>query len=68
VGDEKLVNVTGESDGTDIFVVVDGQRIAKRGRPGTPQAGTWISLEPGWRVTGGPDEIMIERDDGVRVH
>jgi hypothetical protein len=38
------------SDGHDIFVVVDGVRIAKRGRPGTPQAKTWISLEPGWRV------------------
>jgi hypothetical protein len=53
----------------DVTVQNDGNlRIAKRGRPGTPQAGTWISLEPGWRVTGGPDEIMIERDDDVRVH
>ena len=61
-------DVTVQNDGTDIFVVVDGQRIAKRGRPGTPQTGTWISLEPGWRVTGGPNEIMIERDNDVRVH
>ena len=60
-------DVTVQSDGTDIFVVVDDVRIAKRARSGTPQAGTWISLEPGWRVTGGPDEIMIERDDDVRV-
>jgi hypothetical protein len=65
---EDVGDVTVQSDGTDIFVVVDDVRIAKRARPGTPQAGTWISLEPGWRVTGGPDEIMIERDDDVRVH
>jgi hypothetical protein len=32
---------------TDIYVVYDGIRIAQRGRPGTPQAKTWISLEPG---------------------
>jgi hypothetical protein len=38
------------SDGTDIFVAVDGVKVAKRGRPGTPQAGTWVSLEPGWSV------------------
>jgi hypothetical protein len=32
------------SDGRDIYVVVDGARIARRGRPGTPEAGTWVSL------------------------
>jgi hypothetical protein len=37
-------------DGRDMFVMVDGVKIAKRGRPGTPQAKTWISLEPGWSV------------------
>jgi hypothetical protein len=39
-------------DGTDIFVVVDGQRIAKRGQPDSPQDGTWVALEPGWTVCG----------------
>jgi hypothetical protein len=34
----------------DMFVVVDGVRIARRGYPGTPQAGSWVSLEPGWEV------------------
>jgi hypothetical protein len=34
----------------DIFVIVDGVKIAKRGRPDTPQARTWVSLEPGWAV------------------
>ena len=35
------------------FVVLDGVRIAKQGGPGTPQAGTWVSLEPSYEVTGG---------------
>jgi hypothetical protein len=39
-----------ESTGEDIFVIADGVKIAKRGRPGTPQAATWVSLEPGWTV------------------
>jgi len=33
-----------ECDGTDFFVVHEGIRIAKRGRPGTPQAKTWVPL------------------------
>jgi len=39
-----------ESDGKDAFVVYDGVRIAKRGQPNTPEAGTWVPLEPGFRV------------------
>jgi hypothetical protein len=35
--------------GADMFVVYNGQRIAKRGEPGTPQAGTWVVLAPGLR-------------------
>jgi hypothetical protein len=37
-------------DGTDLYVVFNGVRIAKRGAKGTPQARTWVSLEPGYRV------------------
>jgi hypothetical protein len=40
-----------ESDGRDAFVVYNGVRIAKRGQPNTPEAGTWVSLEPGFRVS-----------------
>jgi hypothetical protein len=40
-------------NGKDFFVVIDGVRIARRGYPGTPQAGTWVSIEPGWEVVGG---------------
>ena len=39
-----------ESDGIDVFVVYHGNRIAKRADPSTPQAGTWVSLKPGYRV------------------
>lgn len=52
----------------DIFVEVDGVAIAKRGHKGTPQAKTWVSLEPGWAVRDiSRNEIEIERN-GVRVH
>jgi hypothetical protein len=40
-----------EGSADDIFIVYDGKRIAKRGHPGTPQAGTWVSIEPGYRVS-----------------
>ena len=51
-----------ECDGEDIFIVADGLQIAKRGHPGTPQAKTWVSLEPGWTVRdcGEGDSIEIE--------
>ena len=42
---ETVVAIVG--DGDDIFIVVDGVKIAKR------QAKTWVSLEPGWRVLDG---------------
>jgi len=53
---------------TDCYVVFDGVRIAKRGKPGTPQARTWISLEPGFTVLENSDlrELVVLRD-GVRI-
>jgi hypothetical protein len=36
-------------DGEEIFIIVDGLSIAKRGHLGTPPARTWIRLEPGYR-------------------
>ena len=50
---------------TDIYVIYDGVRIAERGKPGTPQAKTWISLEPGYEVYNTPDfsEIVVGRTD-----
>ena len=40
-----------EETGTETFVVLDGVRIARRGKPNTPQAGTWIFLQPGYQVS-----------------
>ena len=56
-----------ESDGTDVFVVYNGVRIAKRGDPNTPQAGTWVSLEPGYRVfdKGYPTKLIVESDGKI---
>ena len=56
-----------ESDGTDVFVVYNGVRIAKRGQPNSPQAGTWVSLEPGFRVFDKdyPVKLVIERDGKI---
>ena len=51
-------------DGQDLFVFVDGVKIAKRGHPGTSEAGTWVSLEPGIAVYAGPDgSITVEYKD-----
>jgi hypothetical protein len=48
-------------DGTDLFVVENGVRIARRGYPGTKQARTWVSLEPGFSVRDDdPNAIVVE--------
>jgi hypothetical protein len=67
--DKPNVECVMECIGDDLFVVFGGLRIAKRGCPDTPQAKTWVSLEPGWRVLDGVsgDSITIEHA-GVRVH
>ena len=59
---------------TDMYLIFDGRRIAKRGKPGTSHAMTWISLEPGVvaRDVPMPESesgwgIIIEIND-VRVH
>jgi hypothetical protein len=57
------------SNGNDIFVSIDDVNIAKRGRPDRPQAGTWISIEPGWSVIDVGDLEGIEvRYQGAKVH
>lgn len=39
-------------DGHDLYLIVNGVKIAKRGLPNTPEAGTWISLDPGFEAHG----------------
>ena len=72
--DNKIVDLTDASQccfectDTDLFVVLDGVRIAKRGQPDTPQAKTWISLEPGFVVRDSRDlkAITVEKN-GVEI-
>ena len=51
-------------DGKEFYIEVRGKRIARRGEPGTPQAKTWVSLEPGWRVfdDGDLNKLSIQYD------
>jgi hypothetical protein len=54
-----MSDITIIGDSNDIFVVVGGVKIAKRGQAGTPEAETWISLKAGWTVTENDDEIDV---------
>jgi hypothetical protein len=51
-----------ESTGKNLYVLFDGVRIAKRGRPGAKDTGKWVSLGPGWEVrdVGEGDQQQIE--------
>jgi hypothetical protein len=58
-----------QGDDSDIFIVVDGVKIARRGHKGTAEAMTWVSLEPGWTVIGSQDHEGIEISfEGARAH
>jgi hypothetical protein len=64
-----MTNIGYEKDGGELFLTLDGVRIAKRGHPDTPHAGTWISIEPGYQVIDNADltELVI-KDEGVALH
>ena len=56
-------------DGGDMFIVANGNKVAQRGKPGTPQARTWVSLEPGWSVFDSDNlEMLIVAYNGDRMH
>jgi hypothetical protein len=57
-----------KSTGRDVFVYVGGLRVAKRGRPNTPQAKTWVSLEPGWEVCGEESETIAIKYEGTTAN
>jgi hypothetical protein len=62
-----------EEDGPGMFVIVNGVTIARRGHPGTTEAGIWVSLEPEWTVTSSEDERarnreMVQRQKELRLH
>ena len=51
----------------DMCLMVDGLKIARRGYPDTPEAGTWVPIEPGWEVKDvlGGDEIWVRYTNPV---
>jgi hypothetical protein len=58
-----------KDDDENVFVTIDGVKIAKRGRPDTSHAMTWIMLEPGWIVRDVHHGNAIEvRFEGARIH
>jgi hypothetical protein len=58
-----------ESVGDDLFVSINGIRVAKRGNPGASQIGIWVPLKPGWSELDDADgDELIVSVDGVRVH
>ena len=44
----------------EMYVIFDGRRIAYRGQPGTSEAGTWVSIVPGYTVLDEKDGEGIE--------
>jgi hypothetical protein len=68
-GEVAMAEVKVIKDGNNFFVEVDGVRIAQRGFPNSPQAGTWVSLEPGWEVVDGEGQkIVAITYHGASVH
>ena len=64
--EERDVRVFG--DGNEVFVEVDGIRVARRGPVGLQKC-MWISLEPGWEVFDGENfESVTVRYHDVQVH
>jgi hypothetical protein len=48
--DEAPVCEIHKDENGNVFVLIDGMKIAERGLPGTTQAHTWIMLKPGWMI------------------
>jgi hypothetical protein len=57
-------------DGENLFIILDGVKIAKRGEPGTRHAKTWVPIEPGWTVRDNDTLTAIEvsfSDDQAQI-
>jgi hypothetical protein len=53
----------------ELFVVVDGVTIAKRGKPGSSHAGRRLAIEPGWSIVEleGGNRLQVSYN-GARIH
>lgn len=49
-----------ETGRDEIYVLFEGHRIAKRGHPDTPQARTWVAIEPRFTVRDDGEAIVVE--------
>jgi hypothetical protein len=57
-----------ETGQDEIYVIFDGKQVAKRGHPETPQARTWVPLEPGYVVLSREDlSALVVLYNGVPV-
>jgi hypothetical protein len=69
ISDEEPICEIHKDDNDDVFILIDGMKIAKRGLPDTAHAMTWIMLEPGWIVRDVDHGNAIEvRFEGARIH
>jgi hypothetical protein len=48
----RIAKIQVETSDRARFIMADGVRVARRGSGGSPQAGTWMPIEPGWEVSG----------------
>jgi hypothetical protein len=56
-------------EGDEVFLLVDGVKIAKRGMDAVDVAMNWIVLEPGWVVRDANRGLEIEiKYEGATVH
>ena len=55
--------------GDEVFVLVDGVKIAMRGTPDSVHASSWIAIEPGWTVLEFDDGDTLQISyNGVTIH
>jgi hypothetical protein len=47
------IELTPDGNDVELNVYFAGRKIATRGQPDSPQARTWVSLEPGFQVLDG---------------
>jgi hypothetical protein len=54
----------------ELYAVFDGRRIAYRGKPGTAQAETWVSMVPGYEVVDEdyPDRLAVYVNGKAMLH
>ncbi|QDM14780.1 hypothetical protein FNL55_01550 [Tardiphaga sp. vice352] len=53
--------------GNELYLLADGKKIARRGRPGSPQAGTWIPISDVNAIMMEGDENFMDLDKGERL-